>query len=33
MSVDDLLELIVEQLSDIVGLVSKETTNEIKSRK
>lgn len=33
LSVDDLLELIVEQLSDIVALVSKEITNEVKSRK
>lgn len=33
LSVDDLLELIVEQLSDIVGLVSKEITNEVMSRK
>ena len=33
LSVDDLLELIVEQLSDIVGLVSKERTNEINVRK
>ena len=33
LSVDDFLELIVEQLSDIVGLISKETSNEIKSRK
>lgn len=33
LSVDDLLELVVEQLSDIVGLVSKEITNEEKSRK
>ena len=32
LSTDDLLELVVEQLSDIVGLVSKEMTNEIKSR-
>ena len=33
LSVDDLLEIIVEQLSDIVGLVSKEITNEVKARK
>jgi len=33
LSTDDLLELVVEQLSDIVGLVSKEITNEIKTRK
>ena len=33
LSVDDLLELIVEQLSDIVSLISKEITNEVKSRK
>ncbi|MGD8484497.1 MAG: CBS domain-containing protein [Thioalkalispiraceae bacterium] len=33
LSVDDILELIVEQLSDIVGLVSKEITNETESRK
>ena len=33
LSTDDLLELIVEQLSDIVALISKEMTNEIKSRK
>ena len=33
LSVDDLLELIVEQLSDIVALVTKEITNEVKSRK
>lgn len=33
LSVDDLLELVVEQLSDIVGVVSKEITNEEKSRK
>lgn len=33
LSTDDLLELIVEQLSDIVALTSKETTNEIKLRK
>lgn len=33
LSVEDLLELIVEQLSDIVALVSKEITNEVKSRK
>ena len=33
LSADDILELVVEQLSDIVGLISKETTNEIKLRK
>ena len=33
LSVDDLLEIIVEQLSDIVGLVSKGITNEVKLRK
>ena len=33
LSVDDILELIVEQLSDIVGIVSNEITNEVKSRK
>ena len=33
LSVDDLLELIVEQLSDIVALTAKEITNEVKSRK
>ena len=33
LSVDDLLELIVEQLSDVVALVSKGITNEVKSRK
>lgn len=33
LSVDDLLEIIVEQLSDIVGLVAKEINNEVKSRK
>ena len=33
LSVDDVLELIVEQLSDIVGLVSKEISNETKLRK
>jgi len=33
LSVDDLLEIIVEQLSDIVVLVSKEITNEVKLRK
>ena len=33
LSVDDLLELIVEQLSDVVALVSKEIINEVKSRK
>jgi len=33
LSVDDLLELVVEQLSDIIGVVSKEITNEEKSRK
>ncbi len=33
LSVDDLLELMVEQLSDIVSLVTKEITNEVKSRK
>ena len=33
LSADDILELVVEQLSDIVGLVSKEMTNEINVRK
>ena len=33
LSADDILELVVEQLSDIVGLVSKEMTNEINARK
>ena len=33
LSVDDLLELIVEQLTDIASLVSNEITNEVKSRK
>ena len=33
LSVDDVLELIVEQLSDVVALVSKEITNEVKTRK
>lgn len=33
LSVDDLLELIVEQLTDIASLVSNEISNEIKSRK
>jgi len=33
LAADDILELVVEQLSDIVGLISKETTNEIKLRK
>jgi CBS domain-containing protein len=32
LTVDDLLELVVEQLTDIVGLVSNEITNEIRSR-
>lgn len=32
LTVDDLLELIVEQLSDIVGLVVNEMTEEIKKR-
>ena len=32
LTVDDMLELIVEQLIDIAGLVSNEMTNEIKSR-
>ena len=32
LSTDDLLELVVEQLSDIVSLVSNEITNEVKSR-
>jgi len=33
LSVDDFLELVVEQLSDIVGLTAKEMTNEINVRK
>ena len=33
LSADDILELVVEQLSDIVGLISKEITNEVKARK
>ena len=33
LAADDILELVVEQLTDIVGLISKETTNEIKLRK
>jgi len=33
LSVDDLLELVAEQLTDIVGLISNEITHEIKSRK
>lgn len=33
LSVDDILELIVEQLTDVVGLISKEKTNEAKLRK
>lgn len=33
LSVDDLLELVVEQLTDIVSLVSNEITHEIQSRK
>ena len=33
LSVDDLLELIVEQLTDIASLVSNEITNEVKSRR
>ena len=32
LSVDDLLELVVEQLTDIVSLVSNEITHEISSR-
>ena len=32
LSTDDLLELVVEQLSDIVSLISNEITNEVKSR-
>ena len=32
LSADDILELVVEQLSDIVGLVSKEISNEVKVR-
>jgi CBS domain-containing protein len=32
LSVDDLLELVVEQLTDIVSLVSNEVTHEISSR-
>lgn len=32
LSTDNLLELVVEQLSDIVGIVSKEITNEVKAR-
>jgi predicted transcriptional regulator len=33
LSVDDLLELVAEQLTDIVSLISNEITHEIKSRK
>ena len=33
LSADDILELVVEQLSDIVSLVSNEITNEVKFRK
>jgi len=33
LSADDILELVVEQLSDIVSLMSKEITNEVKARK
>jgi len=33
MSADDLLELVAEQLTDIVSLISNEITHEIKSRK
>lgn len=33
LSVDDILELIVEQLSDVVGLISKEISNESIKRK
>ena len=32
LSTDDLLELVAEQLSDIVSIVSKEITNEVKTR-
>ena len=32
LSVDDILELVVEQLSDIVGLITREITNEEKTR-
>ena len=32
LSVDDLLELVAEQLTDIVSLISNEITHEIKSR-
>lgn len=33
LSVDNILELVVEQLSDVVGLVTREITNEEKMRK
>ena len=33
LSVDDILELIVEQLSDVVGLISNEIRNEATTRK
>ncbi|MEJ2141753.1 MAG: CBS domain-containing protein [Gammaproteobacteria bacterium] len=33
LSVDDVLELVVEQLSDVVGLISREITFEEKTRK
>lgn len=32
LSVDDILELVVEQLSDVVGLITREISNEEKSR-
>lgn len=33
LSVDDILELVVEQLSDVAGIISREVTNETKNRK
>lgn len=33
LSVDDILELIVEQLADVVGLISAEKSREVKMRK